>query len=157
MPDVASTPCADLVTGRCLCGGIRYAISGRIGPIILCHCGMCRKAQGAAFAANSAVRRSYFRLLAGAELVTSYESSPQKWRCFCRVCGSPIYSHRASVPDVVRIRLGLLDGDPGRRPAGHVMVEHKAVWYRIDDELPFLDSDGQSLPEADRKRLADRE
>jgi hypothetical protein len=154
MADVDSTVPADVLKGSCLCGGVRYEISGRIGPIVFCHCSMCRKAQGGAFATNSPVRRGYFRLVAGAELITSYESSPQKWRCFCRVCGSPVYSHRTSVADVVRIRLGLLEGDPGRRPAGHAMVEHKAIWYRIEDNLPFLDAEGRSLPDAERERLA---
>ncbi len=113
MADVDSTVSTEVLKGSCLCGGIRYEVSDRIGPIVLCHCGMCRKAQGGAFAANAPVRRSYFRLVAGAELLTSYESSPQKWRCFCRICGSPVYSHRASVADIVRIRLGLVEGGGG--------------------------------------------
>jgi hypothetical protein len=154
MADVDSSVSTEVLKGSCLCGGVRYEVSGRIGPIVLCHCGMCRKAQGGAFAANAPVRRSYFRLVAGAELLTSYESSPQKWRCFCRVRGSPVYSHRTSVTDIVRIRLGLVEGDPGRRPAGHAMVEHKAVWYPIEDDLPFLDAAGQPLPEGERRRLA---
>jgi hypothetical protein len=143
---------ADALTGSCLCGGVRYEISGRIGPVLYCHCRMCRKAQGAAFTANAAVRLRHFRVVAGEALLSSYESSPQKWRRFCRVCGSPIYSHRASDPDVVRIRLGLLDRDPGRRPAAHLMVEHKAPWHRIDGDLPFLDASGEPLPEATRKK-----
>jgi hypothetical protein len=155
MADVDSAVPADVLKGSCLCGGVRYEISGRIEPIVFCHCTMCRKAQGGAFATNAPVRRDYFRLVAGAELITSYESSPQKWRCFCRVCGSPIYSHRASVADVVRIRLGLLEGDPGRRPAGHVRVEHKALWYQIEDSLPFLDADGRPIADDERKRLSE--
>lgn len=38
-----------------------------------------------------------------------YESSPGKFRAFCSLCGSPIYSRRADLEGVYRIRAGLLD------------------------------------------------
>ena len=41
--------------------------------------------------------------------------------------GSPIYSARVSDPDVVRIRLGLLEADPERRPLAHIWVGEKAM------------------------------
>ncbi len=74
------------LTGGCLCGRIRYQIDGPFGPVVNCHCTMCRKAQGVAFATNAAVARKDFRLLEGQELITEYESSEGKLRCFCRVC-----------------------------------------------------------------------
>ena len=57
-------------------------------------------------------------------------------RVRCRVCGSPLWSRRESEPEIIRIRLGLLDSDPGRRPLGHVWVSEKAPWYEITDDLP---------------------
>src|SRR5206468_1112580 len=56
--------------------------------------------------------------------------------CFCRGCGSPLWSRRESEPEIVRIRLGLLDADPGRRPLAHAWVGEKAPWYEITDDLP---------------------
>lgn len=40
----------DPLTGSCLCGAVRYAISGGFAFIGNCHCSICRKANGAAFA-----------------------------------------------------------------------------------------------------------
>ena len=48
-------------SGSCLCGAIRYEIRGELGPIVLCHCAQCRKAQGSAFASNAAVKATDFR------------------------------------------------------------------------------------------------
>jgi len=42
--------------GGCLCGAVRYRVAALAGPVLLCHCGQCRKAQGSAFAANAPVR-----------------------------------------------------------------------------------------------------
>ena len=126
------------VTGGCLCGGIRFRIDGPFGLVANCHCSMCRKAQGSAFATNAPVAREHFRLLQGAELITEYESSANKWRCFCRICGSPIYSHRLADPGVVRVRFGTLDGDPGVRATIHYAIDSKAPWVQITDSLPQI-------------------
>jgi len=127
-----------MIIGSCLCGGVHYAIDGELGPVAVCHCGMCRKASGSAFAANASVARAAFHLT-GEALVQRYESSPGHWRCFCRVCGSPLFGEVAGMPDHVRIRLGLLDDDPGVRPQYHWAVNFKAPWWRIADDLPQLE------------------
>ena len=45
-----------MITGKCLCGKVRYEINGRLGPVVYCHCSMCRRATGSAFATNASVR-----------------------------------------------------------------------------------------------------
>lgn len=125
-----------MLTGSCLCGRVRYEIHGKIGPVGHCHCNTCRKAQGGAFVTNAPVRTKYFRLVSDADSVAEFMSSPGKKRCFCRNCGSPLWSRREAEADIIRIRLGLLDSDPERRPLAHVWVSEKAPWYEITDELP---------------------
>ena len=125
-----------MLQGGCLCGGIRFEVTGRLGPAGYCHCKQCQRASGSAFASNAPVRTAYFRITSGADLVSEYESSPGKFRAFCRRCGSPVYSRRDSEPELRRLRLGTIDGDPGRRPMGHVWVASKAPWHMITDDLP---------------------
>jgi hypothetical protein len=125
-----------MLEGGCLCGGVRFRVTGKLGPAGFCHCKQCQRASGSAFAANAPVRTKYLEMLAGADLLTEYESSPGKFRVFCRRCGSPIYSRRDSEPDIRRMRLGSFDSDPERRPLAHVWVGAKAAWYSIDDSLP---------------------
>lgn len=124
------------MTARCLCGGVQIEISGRLGPVVYCHCSRCRKASGTAFGANADVRRKYWHLASGDDLIREFESSPGVWRAFCGHCGSPVYSRRSAAPDVLRVRLGLLDGDPERRTLAHFWVGSKASWYEICDALP---------------------
>lgn len=145
-----------MLTGNCLCGRVRYEINGKIGPAGNCHCATCRKAQGGAFATNAPVRSKYFQLLSGADSVTEFESSPGKKRCFCRNCGSPLWSRRASEPDIIRIRFGLLDSDPGRRAIGHVWVSEKAAWYEISDDLPQAQRGADELEAQAKAALAAR-
>ena len=127
-----------MIRGGCLCGRVRYEVEGELGPVGLCHCGMCRKASGTAFATNASVARTGFRLVATEDAIARYESSPGHWRCFCRVCGSPLFSETTELPGHVRLRLGLFDDDPGVRPAYHFAVDCKAPWWEIGDGLPQL-------------------
>jgi hypothetical protein len=125
-----------MLDGGCLCGGVRYRVTGKLGPAGFCHCKQCQRASGSAFAANAPARTKYFEITAGAELVSEYESSTGKFRAFCRHCGSPLYSRTLGDPEIRRIRLGTLDTDPERRPLAHVWVTSKAPWYEIEDSLP---------------------
>jgi hypothetical protein len=127
---------ADPLTGHCQCAAVRFEITGRLGPVVYCHCSQCRRANGSAFAANASVRVRYLRFVSGREAITEYESSPGKFRAFCSRCGSPVYSRTADDAETFRIRLGMLDGDPGRRPLAHFWVGSKAVWHAIEGALP---------------------
>ncbi len=125
-----------MLHGKCLCEGVCYEISGKLGPLGYCHCSQCRRASGSAFGANADAKKSEFRFTTGAELIREFESSPDTFRAFCSRCGSPIYKRSNAKPDVIRIRLGSLEGDPGLRARVHVYVADKAPWYEITDALP---------------------
>jgi hypothetical protein len=129
-----------MLTGRCLCGAVGYEVAGTLGPIACCHCVECRRASGAAFATNANVKRAEHRFTQGAEAIVEYESSPGKVRAFCGKCGSPLYSRTAKEPDVLRIRLGTLDQDPGGRPRLHVWTAEQAPWCpQLADDLPRIE------------------
>ncbi|MCY1505155.1 Glutathione-dependent formaldehyde-activating enzyme [compost metagenome] len=122
------------MSGSCLCGAVRYEITGAFKFLGNCHCSMCRKAHGAAFVTWGIVDPDQFHWVAGKEFVHGYESSPGNRRCFCKQCGAPLVStHSGRVGEVV---VGTLDGDPGLRPSEHIFVGSKASWHEITDGLP---------------------
>jgi len=125
-----------MVSGTCLCGGVRFSVEGELAPIQVCHCGQCRRAQGTPFATNLPVAREHFHLEAGEALLVRYESSPGKRRVFCGRCGSPVFSERDTLPGVLRLRAGLLQGPLDTQPAWHFHVGSKCNWWPIDDDLP---------------------
>ena len=125
-----------MYTGSCLCGSVSYEISGELQPIQICHCQMCRTAQGSAFATNTPVSSKSFRIVSGQSEIKEYESSPGKYRAFCGKCGSPIYSRRDDAPEGVRIRAGLLNEAVPMKPIAHFYTASKANWWEINDSLP---------------------
>lgn len=126
----------EVLRGSCLCGAIRYEIRGVPLMMYYCHCSTCRKATGSAFATNMLVQSADFVVVAGRELLSAYESSPNKHRHFCSACGSPIYSQAEATKQMVSVRCGTLDTELTMRPSVHTYAAEKAEWYEISDELP---------------------
>jgi len=126
--------------GGCLCGRVRFEITGPINNIVFCHCSQCRKAQGSAFAANGIVKSDEFNLVSGSDILTGYESTPGQTKYFCQYCGSPIISKTNSRPGQVRVRLGTIDSDISERPVAHIFVSSRANWEEITGDLPQFDS-----------------
>jgi len=125
-----------MLSGSCLCGNVKYRIEGKPRWMYNCYCGRCRAATGAAFASNIIVDTGRFSITAGENLLSRFESSPGKFRYFCSGCGSPIYSHGEKTRQVVSVRCGTLEQDPGVNAAYHAFVASKAPWVAIADGLP---------------------
>lgn len=122
--------------GSCLCGSVEITVTGEISDIIHCHCSLCRKASGSAYATNGFVNVLGFEINNGQELVSSFESRPGKFRYFCSKCASPIYSSNEQDKTRIRIRLGILDSDILEKPMSHNFVTSKANWEDLDAVLP---------------------
>ena len=124
-----------MVSGKCLCGAVRYEIEGSISPIWLCHCSKCRRATGSAFHASAVCRPEQFRWLQGEDEIAEYADTPGYKTRFCRTCGSPVPSYLEDF-GMVFLHAGGLDGDPGRGVVHHIFVGSKAPWYEILDGQP---------------------
>lgn len=125
-----------MLRGACLCGKVRYEVKGAPLAMYYCHCSTCRKANGSSFATNMMVRTNEFIIVSGKELLSAFESSPNKHRYFCSACGSPIYSHGEKTRHFVSVRCGTLDSDPGVRPSAHVYIASSVPWFQACDGLP---------------------
>jgi hypothetical protein len=122
--------------GSCLCGFVRYEITAPPADAEHCHCGMCRKAHGAAFSTNALIPTDALTVTAGAAFIAQYQSSANRRKCFCSNCGSQLFIRRLDSPERMVVTLGTIDGDPRVRPARHVFVASKAPWHVIEDALP---------------------
>ena len=123
--------------GSCLCGVVRFEIDEFLPSVAHCHCSMCRKFHGAAYATIAGVPRSKFRWIAGRNALKGYTAENGTTRTFCRHCGSSLMfsSPRAPV-DVVEIALGTVDGDIPVEPDAHIYVGSGANWTVFSDDLP---------------------
>src|SRR3954471_17352329 len=99
-----------MTKGHCLCGAVWFEIEGPLSTPNLCHCGMCRRMNGAPGAYSGAPRSAY--RISGEENLNWYRSSPDSERGFCRLCGSKLFWREAGGGDL-DVTMGSLESPTG--------------------------------------------
>lgn len=137
---------APSATGRCLCGAVRYEVTGPLRPVVACHCEQCRRTSGH-FVAATATKRAHLRLLEDRGL-RWFRSSAAARRGFCAECGSNLFWAAEGQP-TVSIMAGSLDRPTGLRLVMHIFARQANDYYRIEDGLPRRDDGdhGIAIPE----------
>jgi len=134
-------------TGGCQCGAIRFAVAAGPARATVCHCRMCQRATGNAFA-------PLFEVSAGA---VEWQGTPAVWassnvaeRGFCGDCGTPLF-YRATGGNTVELMAGSLDRGFSCPAANHG-VESRVGWLAMlaglpDRETPVGTIRSQQMPE----------
>lgn len=123
--------------GQCLCGTIQYEVAEFASRMAHCHCSMCRKFHGAAFATYGQVLADNFNWITGETELAAYRAYNGSVRKFCRHCGSSLtFDSGQSDGNVLEIALGTLDTAIPEKPDAHIFVGSQASWFTIADELP---------------------
>lgn len=123
------------LTGSCLCGKVKIQVPDRFDYVGNCHCSECRKFSGSAFASAAGIDFKDFKIIAGEDSIALYRKTEDTDLGFCRNCGSSLFSKKLR-SQKYNIRMGILDDCPTDRPAFHIFVGSKALWYDIADDLP---------------------
>lgn len=121
-------------SGGCLCGRVRFEVSGPGIDLCYCYCSSCRRAAGAPLVAWGTFARIGFRVTRGA--LTEFRSSPKVWRGFCAACGGALTYRHESRADEIDVTLASLDEAARLAPQMHVWVGDKLPWVTISDSLP---------------------
>ena len=132
---------APSVSGRCLCGGVRFELTEPAPEAGYCHCTRCQRRTGTAASAQARIDGCTFRLVRGDDLVQAWSPPGGGFeKCFCRECGSHLFSRNPDDPSEMSVRMSAFDGDPGVRPSWRAYVAYAASWEPIpDDGLPRYD------------------
>jgi hypothetical protein len=126
------------LTGRCLCGGVRFEVTEPLVTASYCHCTRCQRRSGTAASAQARVAPGSLNVLEGDELVRAFDPGDGGFlKEFCSQCGSALWSRSPDDPELMSVRLGALGEDPGIRPSYRQFTNYAAVWEPLpDDGLP---------------------
>jgi hypothetical protein len=125
------------LTGSCLCGAVKYEVTGEPTRFLHCHCSRCRKATGTGHASNLFLQPGTLRWLSGEEQVRSFKPPEAKrfTNSFCATCGSRLPRQPAG-SDMVLIPAGSLDVEAPIKPQARIFTGSRAAWSCADDGLP---------------------
>ena len=120
-----------MLEGSCLCGAVRYEVSGTPTPPSVCHCSQCRKQSGHVWS-SSYVRDDEIAITGP---VTWFAASDNAKRGFCPTCGSFLFwKHHDE--DTTSFSMGSVDPPTGLTLGRHIFTADKGDYYDITDGLP---------------------
>jgi hypothetical protein len=128
---------AQVYTGGCACGAIRYEFAGEPAMAGHCQCRDCQKKTGTGHASLMVFRWAEPKV-AGQPKVFEHiaDSGATVSDSFCPNCGTPVFRGYASNPNMLSIYVGSLD-DPSRFSPQFVIYASRAhAWDYLDPKLP---------------------
>ncbi len=131
-----------ILTGGCQCGNVRYALYAMPEGTSICHCRMCQKATGGAYATLVPSAPEHFAWTRGTP--GTFASSNIATRDFCRDCGTPLTYVGPS--GRVSVTYGSLD-EPGHvTPTLQFSIESRHAWVDFIADLPGTRTDEELTP-----------
>lgn len=126
-----SNSSARRASGGCLCGAIRYEVTGALRDVVFCHCTRCRRTHGH-FSAYTACAESDL-VLAEAQGLRWYATDTSR-RGFCVNCGASVFWRRGG-GETISISAGTLDEPTGLHPMRHIFTADAGDYYDLSDRL----------------------
>jgi hypothetical protein len=116
-----------LSTGGCLCGAVRFRLTGAPYEIDYCHCASCRRHTGAPVSVFLDLKRKDVEFTKGTPAY--YASSPGVRRGFCGTCGSTL---TYETDDEIHIHIGAMDRPQDFAPHGKASFpEERLPWFHL--------------------------
>jgi hypothetical protein len=118
----------EIRTGGCLCGAVKFTVSGNPINVRACHCKDCQRLTGSSYFARAVYSKNLASITGE---LAEFPSSDDLMRKFCPRCGSQIFCERKSRPDTIAISLGSFDHLHGIGPSEHIWVSDKQEWLSL--------------------------
>jgi hypothetical protein len=136
---------APVAEGGCQCGAVRYAFTAPLENAHACHCRMCQRAVGGAFALLAGGKKEKFAWTKGEPAF--YASSNVAKRAYCRDCGTPL-TFAYDMPEArIYVTIGSLDDANAASIIIQYGVESRLDWVRFCEGIPS-EQTGAASPEA---------
>lgn len=128
--------------GSCHCGAVTFRVdSHQPVPYMRCYCGICRKTAGTGgFAINLGADHATLEVR-GREHLSAYHARMDNGepssagRYFCRHCGTALWLHDPTWPELVHPHAGAIDTPLPHPPSvTHIMLGSKPTWVPLQVE-----------------------
>jgi hypothetical protein len=120
--------------GSCQCGGVQFEVPEEFVNMTFCHCTTCQKLSGGIGTANARVRTDGIRLLAGEELVRTYQPDEGTAKTFCSACGANLFGGGWPESEYSSVRLTAIDTPFAGGPGSHLFVRSLPAWAMLPDD-----------------------
>jgi hypothetical protein len=120
--------------GVCLCGGVRFEVAEPFERISACHCTSCKKISGGGGTVSGRARTDAIRILAGNDLLTTFQPHEGLTKTFCSACGSNLFGGGWPESEFTSVRLSALEEPYEGRIGSHIFVRSLAPWETLPED-----------------------
>src|SRR5215510_7300742 len=128
------------VTGRCLCGAVRWESLEL--PIVtrVCWCRDCQYLGAGSGTVNACFRTATFKVAGDtSDLSSVADSGNRVHRRFCPKCGTPLFSEAEARPHLIFVRVGTFDDPNLAKPAMSIWAASAPSWACMNEGLPKVE------------------
>lgn len=130
-----------VLDGGCLCGAIRYRLTGPSLFVSQCCCKDCQKATGTGHTTIVGVHNSQLALEGMPRAYTnSGDTGGSVTRHFCGECGGRLYTSGDLPGAVIMVQAGSLDDPNAISPQSVIYLKDAPHWDRFDPALPKFET-----------------
>ena len=121
--------------GSCLCGDVRFSVTGFSEQVANCYCSMCRKFHGAAF--GTLVEVQGLKWTTGEHLLKEFVAPNGTTRTFCSSCGSSLgFRAKDASLDDIELAISTFDDDIPVQVDAQIYTAYKSNWCELQPHLP---------------------
>ncbi len=117
-------------TGGCMCGKVKFSVSGEPYRVGICHCMDCRKHHGGLFHASAIFPQDSVRI--------EGETGSYNGRFFCQNCGSSVFGKSN---DEIELNIGSFDSTNQFEPTYELWTIRREAWLPDFPSLKQYDQD----------------
>ncbi len=124
-------------TGGCLCGAVRFKVSGVPIRMAQCHCLDCQRASGTGHMSNAIFNAADVEVTG---TTASYDSASDSGntltRHFCPTCGSRLFLYSKARPGMIVMAAGAFDDSGWFEPEMVLFTKRRPAWDLTTEEVP---------------------
>jgi hypothetical protein len=131
----------ETIEGGCLCGEIRYTLTGPSLFVSQCCCKDCQKATGTGHTTIVGIQREQLALRGEPSTYTNYgDTGGSVTRHFCGTCAGRLFTSGTLPGTVIMIQAGSLDDPDAVTPESVIYRKDAPAWDRFDPDLPSFEA-----------------
>ncbi|HTU10283.1 MAG TPA: GFA family protein [Allosphingosinicella sp.] len=127
--------------GGCLCGAIRYTLTGPSAFVSQCCCKDCQKATGTGHTTIVGIHRSQLALEGTPKTYTnSGDTGGRVTRHFCGECAGRLYTSGDLPGEMIMVQAGSLDDPDAIYPDSVIYLKDAPRWDHFDPDIPKFEA-----------------
>ena len=125
---------------KCLCGGIKIKIVGKLRHVLNCHCSQCMKTHGNFAAYTNSLEKNISYI--STRTLKWYNSSSFAKRGFCSKCGASVF-YKIKKSDTISISAGMFNNPTKLKTQSNIFTKNKLDYYKLDNQIPRFNKDNK--------------